>query len=280
MIRYSRKIKGNNLMRWLRMMKNGLRLGNSYLLFGAIKKIKNWPLYFMDLFWMIPRKMIIYSMRNGFKYVVRAKSGDRGVITIVCLADEYGICCHDFTADAIVIDIGANIGIFSVEVSRKVKKIFSYEPVPDNYDLLVKNIEINGLQGKVKAFNYAVSDNKKNLKIFLVEDNPGGHSMYADTKNYVEVPSLTLKEIFDTNDIRCCDLLKIDTEGAEYKIIYGLPLEYFDRIKKIFLEYHDINKLGTENVPENYNKEDLKKYLEKNGFRVYSRLDCYFAEHI
>ena len=47
-----------------------------------------------------------------------------------------------------------------------------------------------------------------------------------------------LKQIFDDNNIECCDFLKLDCEGAEYEIIKNLPSEYFRKIKKMVIEYH------------------------------------------
>ncbi len=139
--------------------------------------------------------------------------------------------------------------------------------------MLLKNIKINNLTDVIKPFNYAVFDKKEKIKIYISKHNTGGHSIYCKSNKDIEVFTITLKEIFENNDISKCDLLKIDTEGSEYKILYGLPKNYFTKIKRIHLEYHDINK-------EKYNHNYLMQFLLKNGFKLIHELGYLFAEHI
>ena len=162
-----------------------------------------------------------------------------------------------------VIDIGAHIGIFLIYISKKVKKIFAYEPVPENFSILEQNIKLNRLDNKTKIFNLAVSDSNADSKIYFSQINTAGHSIYEKNDKYVTIKSITLKNIFDNNNIESCDLLKIDTEGSEYRILLNLPKAYFDRIKKIHLEHH---KFDTGNP--NYNCEFLSKFLKAKGFNV------------
>ena len=64
------------------------------------------------------------------------------------------------------------------------------------------------------------------------------------------------------------DILKIDCEGAEFEILYNLPQEYFKRIEKIRLEYH--NHLSD----KKNNSEYLMEFLKKNGFKVTKNKKC------
>lgn len=244
-------------------MKYCFKLKDLYLAQEAIKNIINWPEYFLDFFSLSMNKLIVFKMQNSLKYLVRAKTWDRGVITRIHLADEYNTNQLSFPSDSLVIDIGAHIGIFSVYISKKANRVFAYEPVPENYELLKQNIKLNNLQNKVNIFNLAVSDHREKLRIYLSKFNTAGHSEYKNGGNYLDVEAISLKDIFDVHNLYNCDFLKIDAEGAEYKILFGLPIEYFKRIKRIHLEHHKI-----ESGIDDYNPSSLKKLLEENGFRV------------
>ncbi|MDD5617541.1 MAG: FkbM family methyltransferase [Candidatus Omnitrophica bacterium] len=245
-----------------------------YLVKEVIKNVINWPVYFLDFFSLVTNKTLIFYMKNSLKYMVRAKTWDRGIITRVHLADDYNLNQLSLRTNSIVIDIGAHIGIFSTFISSKAGKIYAYEPVPDNYKLLEENIKLNNLEYKVKPFNFAISDKKENLKIFLSEINTAGHSIYCDSKNYIEAAAKTLAEVFDENNIDQCDLLKIDCEGCEYQILFGLPKDYFSKIKRIYLEYHEFKSSDAA-----YNHESLIKLLKDNGFSVTQKETILFAEN-
>lgn len=261
-------------------IKTGLRLRNTYLVWKVLKNIENWPLYFLDFFSLTRKKHIIYHMRNGQKYFVRAKTCDRGIMTAICLSDEYGINQLSLKHNFVVIDIGANIGAFTVCISGRAKRIFAYEPVLDNFSVLLENIRINNLRKIVNAFNIAVSGRKEKLNIYFSKDNSAMHSAYGKGKQYVTVESTTLKEIFDTNGIERCDLLKIDTEGCEYNILYALPDNYFKRIKMIYLEYHNIDKFTFNSINHIYNDVALRNFLESKGFKITCKLYYFFAKRI
>ena len=253
-------------------LRHCFRIRDLYLVPIAVRKIINWPIYFIDYLSLNRQKFTIFKMKNSLNYLVRANTWDRGVITRIHLADEYDINTLSLPPDSVVIDIGAHIGIFSVFVSNKAKKIFAFEPVLENFELLRENIKLNNLEHKVRSFNLAVSNNEQGLKIFFSSINTAGHSVYGNGHKYANVKSITLKQIFDDNDIKSCELLKIDAEGSEYRILLNLPDIYFDRIQRIRLEYH---KIKTDE--QNYNCEFLINFLKDKGFTTSLREHLLFA---
>ncbi len=258
-------------------IRTGAKLKNIYLVLEVIRRVINWPLYFMDFFSLTARKFITYRLCNGLNVLVRAKTCDRGVMTAICLADEYEINKITLPADSVIIDIGANIGTFTLHASHKAGKIFSFEPVLANFKILKENIRINNLGNKVMCFNLAVSGKREKLNIYLSLDNPGQHSSYG-SGSHEECPAIMLKDIFDNNIIDQCALLKIDTEGAEYDILYNLPDDYFYRIQLIRLEFHDMEKIGSSDFDGKHNHKALKAFLIKRGYSVTQKLECFFAE--
>jgi len=85
--------------------------------------------------------------------------------------------------------------------------------------------------------------------------------MYNPSEKYVSIRCVTLKEVFDSNNIRFCDVLKIDCEGAEYDLLSHTPQYYFSKIDKIVLEYHDY----LQKIKKGYH---LSKFLNRKGFTI------------
>jgi len=253
-------------------MTGDFKIKNAKFVLLTILHIKNWPTYFLDLFNLIKKKHVTYKFRNGLKYSARANCTDRGIITTVAVQDEYGIKKLDLL-NSTIIDIGGQNGYFSIYASKYAKNIFIYEPVQENYQMILKNIQINGLGKKIHPFNLAVSNKKEKLKIFLSSENTGGHSVYGSGKNYQEVKTTTLPDIFKDNFIEVCDLLKMDNEGSEYRIFYNLPDEYFKKIINIRMEVHNIDK-------DRNNSDYFIKFLKNKGYRITFKDSILFARKI
>lgn len=125
----------------------------------------------------------------------------------------------------VIVDIGANIGYYTLLAARLVGKrgkVFAFEPDPDNYALLLRNIEANGYQNVVPV-NKAVSDNSEPAKLFLDPQNRGTHRLWDshDERQYIEVEVTTLDEFFRSLDISI-DIIKMDIEGCEPRALAGM----------------------------------------------------------
>lgn len=182
-------------------------------------------------------------------------------LTNVWLSEEYSKLGFEIKDNDLVIDIGAHIGLFALFASKKCKtgNIYCYEPVKENYELLLKNLHDNNLTN-VHCFNIAVSDSEQKVKLYLNSDQ-AGHSLYIESASFLEVQSTTLKKIMDKNKIEKCDFLKIDCEGAEYGIIESLPHQYLHKIDKMVIEYHFASSKSKLLV-------ELLRKLESNSFKV------------
>ena len=77
--------------------------------------------------------------------------------------------------------------------------------------------------------------------------------------------SISLKRIFDDNQIERCNFLKLDCEGAEYEIIKNLPSSYFEKIDKMVIEYH-----MADTHPEFLT--ELKEILLSQNFKIETKL--------
>ena len=101
---------------------------------------------------------------------------------------------------------------------------------------MLENIQLNNLNC-VTSFNQGGSNSNESIDLFLNNDE-SGHSMFSKSSKSVKIDSISLQKFFDENQIKRCNFLKLDCEGAEYEIIKNLPLEYFQKIDKLVIEYH------------------------------------------
>jgi FkbM family methyltransferase len=207
-------------------------------LLNSRKIFKNWYIFPLIYFNFSKTEYSIFETFDNIKLKIRNHSTDLMALTNVWIIREYENEKISIKDNDTIIDIGAHIGLFSLFVSQFCKngKIFSFEPISENYDLLKSNISLNNSKN-IFPTNCAVSKTLSKIKIFL-NDDQSGHSIMSDTDSSVIVDSILLKDIFDLNKITTCNLLKLDCEGAEYEIINSLPQEYFEKIEKIVIEYH------------------------------------------
>ena len=209
------------------------------------------------------KKEIICNINNKVKFKLRVNTSDKLVLLETWKTNSYITEDFNIKKDDVVVDIGANIGAFSVLAAKKAfdGKIYAYEPDKENYDMLKKNTGLNDLHN-VFVSNAAVTGKRGYIDFFTSKLNNGGHSIYGtDSKKATKVKSTTLSGIFKINNLKKINYLKIDAEGSEYDILLNTPAEIIRKVDKIALEYHDYLNHG-----HDYN--DLKEYLEGNGFKV------------
>lgn len=119
-------------------------------------------------------------------------------------------------------DIGANGGWYSCALGSLFNNIniFAFEPVPQTYHRLIKNISLNLLEAKVKAYNYAVSDSSGTKEFFYSKSLSGNASfsnLLEDTidKEKISVESINIDSYFDKGFEYPVKFIKIDCEGSE-----------------------------------------------------------------
>ena len=168
----------------------------------------------------------------------------------------------------VVLDIGANIGYYTLIFARLVGeqgKVFAFEPDPDNFALLKKNVEINGYRN-VTLVQKAVSNKTGKARLYLCEVCKGDHRIYDshDNRASIEVEGIRLDDYFESYHGRI-DFIKIDVQGAEGGVIQGMPL---------LLQKNKNLKIATEFWPIGLKTFgiDAEQYLDlllKGGFTLY-----------
>lgn len=122
---------------------------------------------------------------------------------------------------SLVIDIGANIGDYSiVAVKRFNCRAIAIEPSPSPYRLLLRNIAINKVEDSVKPLNIAVSDVDASIEMkvsekwgYVVTSSAEGESVSVDTRK--------LDSFTDDDTLNKAGIVKIDVEGNEMSVLRG-----------------------------------------------------------
>ena len=131
----------------------------------------------------------------------------------------------------IFIDIGAHMGFYSINLSKKKLDIYAFEPIVENFNQLKKNILINKIYN-IKAYNCALSNIKKTATMWVPDkDRTGGFAIY--NKNDEALTKYSMKNINkrviqsdigdDLLDIKNSVIaIKIDVERHEEEVLYGI----------------------------------------------------------
>lgn len=167
----------------------------------------------------------------------------------------------------VVFDVGANIGVFSIYAAlRTQNKVLAFEPVPANYILLTTNVNANSL-ANIQVVTKAVSESHKVVEMLMFEKEMTGCRIPSptmdrdvDSRQMIQVECVTIAEAMDAFSVDRIDFLKLDCEGEEFAILYGLEQAVLGSIGTIALEYHD-------NVGKGFSA-DLARYLASKRFQV------------
>ena len=118
-----------------------------------------------------------------------------------------------------VLDLGSNIGLHSIVLSKCGFEVHAYEPDPEHFKLLVRNLELNHCEN-VKSFNMAVSSRSGEMQFVRVRGNTtGSHLAGAKMAPYGDLDRFTVAVEGIKSLMSWADLIKMDIEGQEKEVI-------------------------------------------------------------
>jgi len=181
--------------------------------------------------------MLKHEFRGHKFYFKPTKTAPQLISEI--FSDNYNVFKSniEFKKGDVIIDAGANEGMFSIMMSKCFPecRIISFEPVPMTFQTLNENIELNKCKN-IETSRYGIGRPDQTSETLNVsKDFSGGSTSkcrFNPEHHYqVTINLLDLKSIFTLFDIGRCRLLKMDIEGMEYEALYYsdvLPLvDYF-----------------------------------------------------
>ena len=154
----------------------------------------------------------------------------------------------------ITIDVGANIGYYTLLMAKIGAFVHSYEPEPNNFKLLSTNVHQNNFSKYVTLNNKAVSNFNGISKLFLSQNTPGEHKLNYDRFHNEQFIEVSVTKI----DLDRIDFAKIDAEGTELNVLKGMKT----LPEKILIEFNakELKTSGTK-------LDDFFKFIQKFSVR-------------
>jgi FkbM family methyltransferase len=170
---------------------------------------------------------------------------------------------------AVVFDIGANIGYYTVQFGRlagAAGRVYAFEPLSYQYRLLLRNLSLNGLQ-HVVASKSIVSAAPGRGRIYAASrDNSGRSSLAIETADYEDVETITIDMYCAQHGIDRIDIVKIDVEGHELRVLEGMAGKLSARqVGQLFVEVNAATLAHGAATPA-----QLFELLDTFGYRPYS----------
>lgn len=173
-----------------------------------------------------------------------------------------------------MVDLGAHVGYFSLLAAQCVGssgRVYAFEPQPEVYDLLIKNIEANGCGAIIRPVRTAVCNTIGSAALFQGGEDSGGASLYRTpgaSLDKLVVETTTLDDFFAAEGWPPVHLVKMDIEGAERAALEGMrELAARHPNLKLIMEFGPGNQAAAGVIPQ-----ELFDTLLALGFQNFSAI--------
>ena len=233
----------------------------------TLQRIENWPTAVGLRLYPKRRTLRLLSFRSGMNVLCRGGIDDWAVITDVGLLDNYrqGMrFIEQSSREPIVLDLGANIGLFSLAVTHRHPRaqVWAYEPALPNMQILEAHRLLNpSLADRIQPHLAAVGGHTRSATFFYDQQSPqsSGFSRAKGTACHVQIRAFG--EIVQSLP-RPVTLAKLDIEGSEYEIVRETDAAIWRRISALSMEIH----------PDPDGKMNIHEFLDhmcSMGFRCH-----------
>jgi FkbM family methyltransferase len=204
---------------------------------------------------------IVFIDKEGNKFYAKVQDYWRFSVPFEPLT--YRFLIHNVERNDVFLDIGAHIGLYSIRLAQRVSKVIALEPEPRNYGLLSRNIHINKLYNKILPLPVAASDKNGRTEL-CVKSSSGDHTIedLRGCKMKIQIATLKIDTLTEILKISRIDVVKIDVEGHENKVVNGMrELLYHNTPRVLVIETKRENK-------------DLFEIFSMLGYKIII-LDCW-----
>ena len=221
-------MRGEDLRRKLRILGGGAQ----YLVCLALK-----------------RDLMLTRVHGNKMYLNLRRPGISKALAIMGTREELQteIFKKELKKGMVVVDLGANIGYYTLMAASIVSesgKVYAIEPFPLSFEMVVKNVEINGFSDIVECSQLAISDRRGTATMFL-GDADNVHTL-MDLSAYTGIPrptmdveTMTLDQFLENREP--IDFLRMDIEGAECQVFDGMNKTFAQKIPpRILFEIHPL----------------------------------------
>jgi FkbM family methyltransferase len=242
-----------------------------------VRLIENWPTALgLRLFRKRPGLRLL-AFRQGLNVVCRRDTRDWDVIHELLFAGGYSRAIEDLRrlpGEPAVLDLGANIGLFSLRVAavHPRARITAFEPGPPNFRLCEINRLANPLLAdRITLNREAVAGQDRTAEWHFDDRNPGGSSLYGRAGSSFTVRVRAFADVLRAFPHRVA-LAKIDIEGGEYELISQTPGELWQSVDALSLELHP-DPAGQQKP------DDLLRRMAGFGYQIEEERVCSYYLH-
>jgi FkbM family methyltransferase len=250
-----------------------LALGKTQTIISFFGNTRNPFALTMDALKLSSRPVVAVT-GDGIKLRLKPNAGETFTVYEILIRRDYLADGITIRPGDTVVDIGANIGSFTVLAAKAVGthgRVISFEPVAETFARLEENVALNDYRN-VECRRAAIDAQEGTLTLRLGTKSAQATAylespMHA-SGNIETAPCITLERAFQDHHLQRINLLKVDCEGSEYAIFETLSPSLAARIDQIAVEVHDI---------ESRTKEQLHECLRALGFEVRPSSHCWVA---
>lgn len=170
--------------------------------------------------------------------------------------------------DMVVIDLGANCGLFSLYAADSCSKIIAVEPTPSTYNVLEEIVKDHT---KIKTLQLAVGPHNEMIS-FFINENSTTNSMLNRNGQETQVQCMTIETLLFKENLDYVDFIKCDIEGSEMQALTDATLAPIaDKVKFWFVEVHQTN-VEESAWPGNLenNRQQLAELFQRHGYQTES----------
>lgn len=150
--------------------------------------------------------------------------------------------------DGVFIDVGANMGYFSILAASRVGangRVFAFEPAADIYDLLSRNIVLNRMERIIRPMNFACFSSMVAMAMECSTDSGKSHLVRAADGKPGSVPLITLDHFVEQENISRIDCIKVDAEGCDLEVLKGCRRAIERYTPAIIMETDHLGRFGS-----------------------------------
>lgn len=223
-------------------------------LFALVRYIK---FNVSQILYLKPR---IYPWINNLSFY--AQKGDAGIVANIYYKlfdyEDSMFLIDKLKENELFVDIGANVGHFSLIAAGICKSnVIAFEPIPETFMKLEKNIILNKLNNKIRSYNIGIGDNNAVLNFTRSKNVMNAVAMTYET----DVVAVEVKRLDDVLLGYNPTFLKIDVEGYEYFVLKGST----EVLKNKMLKYIII-ELNSSTLKFGHSNEEIFEFLVELDF--------------
>jgi FkbM family methyltransferase len=177
--------------------------------------------------------------------------------------EEQWFADHDFV-DKVIYDVGAFHGLLTLHFARTARAVIAFEPLPAHCRIVERNVELNGLQSKVRVLPYGCGSINGRTKLIVDGLLPGTASAAPEIQRGMRGREVAIEiRTIDDLDLPPPDFVKIDIEGMELSALQGMERTLRSHRPELYIELH-----GATPAHKRDNARAVIAFLRNLGYRL------------